>query len=282
MAVHDDLDGLYFTIQSIRMFHPEILNDIEFIIIDNNPSGSHSKCIREFIDWIPEPTQYLPFTKYKSTSIRNKIFDLADTPYVLVIDSHVLLEAGSIKALIEFYDKKLDDGNLLQGPLLYDDLKNCSTHFKLEWRSHMWGIWGTDNRGIEKNNAPFEIPAQGLGVFSCRKDGWLGFNTLFRGFGGEEGYIHEKYRKNGKKTLCLPFLRWCHRFYRPTGINYPNNLTDRYRNYIIGHKELNLPTIDLKNAFKDVISESEMLIIDSNVSDLLEQQTKFQFNTDIM
>jgi hypothetical protein len=49
------------------------------------------------------------------------------------------------------------------------------------------------------------IPAQGMGVFACRKNNWLGFNPKFRGFGGEEGYIHEKYRKNGKQVICLPF-----------------------------------------------------------------------------
>ena len=37
----------------------------------------------------------------------------------------------------------------------------------------------------------------------------------FREFGGEEWYIHEKYRQAGAKCLCLPFLRWQHRFADP-------------------------------------------------------------------
>ena len=49
---------------------------------------------------------------------------------------------------------------------------------------------GTDDRGRDSNGEPFEIPMQGLGMFSCRKEAWLGFNPLFNGFGGEEGYIH--------------------------------------------------------------------------------------------
>jgi hypothetical protein len=256
MAVHDDLDGLYFTIQAIRMFHKEILNDVEFVVIDNNPSGSHSKCIRDFIDWIEEPVQYLPFTKYNSTIVRNKIFDLADTPYVLSIDSHVLIEPGAIKKLIEFYDNNKDNGNLLQGPLVYDNLRGISTHFDLVWQSNMWGVWGNDQRGEDPNGPPFEIPAQGLGLFSCRKDSWLGFNKEFRGFGGEEGYIHEKYRKNGKTTMCLPFLRWNHRFYRPSGVSYPNDLSQRFKNYLIGFKELDLNIDELKSHFEQSIDKT--------------------------
>lgn len=265
MAVHDDLDGLYFTIQSIRMFHKEVLNDIEFVVIDNNPSGTHSKCIREFIDWIEEPVQYLPFTKYNSTIVRNKIFELADTPYVLSIDSHVLIEPGAIKKLIDFYENNQDNGNLLQGPLLYDNMRGISTHFDLIWQSNMWGVWGDDKRGEDPNGPPFEIPAQGLGLFSCRKNAWLGFNKEFRGFGGEEGYIHKKYKKNGKTTLCLPFLRWNHRFYRPNGVSYPNDLTQRFRNYMIGFKELGLDTSELKSHFKASISNDIIDDIENEV-----------------
>lgn len=252
IATHDDYEGLYFSIQAIRMYHKEILNDIEFIIIDNNPESKHGECIRHLLNWVSEPVQYLPFKKYQSTTVRNKIFELADTPYVLSIDSHVFIEPTALKKLIKFYDDGKDSGCLVQGPLIYDDLKSVSTHFDLsKWGGYMWGQWGTDERGVNPKGEAFEIEAQGLGLFSCRKDSWLGFNKMFRGFGGEEGYIHEKYRKHGRKTLCLPSLRWMHRFERPNGVNYPNNLADRFRNYYIGFKELGLDATPLLEQFKD-------------------------------
>lgn len=258
MATHNDYDGVYFSIQSIRMYHSEVLKDIEFIIVDNNPDSEHGKAIRNLTNWIKEPFQYLPFTKYTSTSIRNKVFDLSDTPYTLCMDSHVMLEAGSIKKLINFYDNNSDGGNLLQGPLIYDDFQSYSTHFDDTWSNYMWGTWQTDERGSHKDLPPFEIPAQGMGLFSCRTDSWLRFNDNFRGFGGEEKYIHEKYKQNGKKTLCLPFLRWLHRFNRPMGIPYSNNILDRYRNYLIGHLELGINTDQLNEHFKNVVSQKEM------------------------
>jgi hypothetical protein len=258
MATHDDYDGLYFTIQSIRMYNREIIDDVEFVIIDNNPSSNHGKVNYAMCDWIDEPIQYLPFKKYKSTTVKNKVFELADTPYVLCLDSHVLLVPGALKKLIDFYDSGKDGGNLIQGPLLYDNMKNISTHFDLKWNDHMWGVWGTDKRGVDPESEPFEIPAQGCGLISSRKDSWLGYNKDFRGFGGEEGYIHEKYRKNGKKTLCLPFLRWMHRFNRPSGATYPNNLKDRFRNYLIGFTELGIDTSELEDHFKKIVTADEI------------------------
>ena len=267
MATHDDFDGLYFSIQNIRLNHKEILDDIEFIIIDNNPNSNHGKSIRSFMKWIKEPVQYLPFTKFQSSTVKNKVFELSDTPYTLCMDSHVLLEPGSLKKLIDFYERGKDYGNLLHGPLVYDDMENISSHFDLsKWGSHMWGQWETDDRCKDPENDPFEIPAQGMGLFTCRTDSWLGYNKNFRGFGGEEGYIHEKYRKNGKKVICLPFLRWVHRFERPNGTKYPNNLADRFRNYYIGFKELGLDTTELFKNFPEFSNKENLEKLDLEIS----------------
>ena len=36
--------------------------------------------------------------------------------------------------------------DLLQGPMLYDDLQSISTHLEPEWREQFWGTWATDPR----------------------------------------------------------------------------------------------------------------------------------------
>lgn len=252
MCVYDDYDGVYFTIQSIRMYHPEILNDIEFLIVDNNPTSESGQAVKNFISSIAEPVKYIEFTDYSSTSIRNKIFENAQTPYVLCMDCHVLVTPGALSRLIQYYDDNLDDGNLLQGPLIYDDLKHVSTHFNRVWGSYMEGQWATDPKYVDKDSDPFEIDAHGMGLYSCRKDSWLGYNLNFRGFGGEEIYIHDKYRKAGKKTMCLPFLGWMHRFTRVGGTRYRNDLLDRYRNYLIGYTELGKSTEILDEVFGNI------------------------------
>ena len=100
---------------------------------------------------------------------------------------------------------------------------------------------------------------QGLGLFSCRKDAWPGFHPEFRGFGGEEGYIHQKFRNLGRRCLCLPWLRWVHRFGRPAGAPYPMRLQNRITNYLIGHRELGLDEAPVIEHFQSTASETEML-----------------------
>ena len=87
-----------------------------------------------------------------------------------------------------------------------------------------------------------------------RKAVWPGFNRLFRGFGGEEGYIHEKVRQQGGRTICLPWFKWVHRFGRPKGVPYRLVLEDRIFNYIIGHQELGLSLRPLIEHFKEKVS----------------------------
>lgn len=95
--------------------------------------------------------------------------------------------------------------------------------------------------GMNKKDEPFEIPGQGLGLFSCRREAWLGFNPHARGFGGEELYIHGKFREAGHKALCLPSVKWLHRFGRPDGVKYPLTRWNKVRNYVLEFSEMGWP-----------------------------------------
>jgi hypothetical protein len=237
MATYDDYDGVYFSTQALKMYHDIFqTNDAEIIIIDNNPSGKHGVEIKKLMGWVKNG-KYIPYKFRTSTAVRNEIFKNAEGQYCISIDCHVLLFPGSIDALIRYYAKNPDCKNIVQGPLMYDDLKSYSTHFTPKWESSMYGQWGTNKEAFEAGE-PFEIPMQGLGVFSCETKNWVGFNKLFRGFGGEEGYIHEKFRQGGGKAICLPQFKWLHRFGRPNGVKYPLILEDRIWNYFVGWLEL--------------------------------------------
>ena len=237
MATYDDFDGLFFSIQSIRMFHLNKINkEVEFVVIDNNPDGKHGGAVKDFVqNWVKG--KYIPYEGKKSTSVRNEIFKNASGEYTICIDSHVLIEQDGIKNLLDYYEKNPNSKDLISGPLWYDDLKSYSTHFDPVWRDSMYGIWATDKQKYQ-DGQPFEIPMMGLGLFSCKTSEWKGFNEKFKGFGGEEGYIHEKFRIGGGKCVCIPNLKWNHRFARPCGASYPNFLEDRLWNYFIGWLEI--------------------------------------------
>jgi len=237
MSTYDDYDGVYFSIQALKIYQLDFLNkDYEIIVVDNNPNSIHGKETKKFVqDWAGG--KYIPYTDQTSTFTKYEIFKYAESEYTLCLDSHVLFEQNAIKNLLNYYDKNPNTNNLIQGPLWYDDLNNISTHFDTIWRDIMYGIWATNKESYDSGE-PFEIPMMGMGMFSCKTSKWPGINANFKGFGGEEGYIHEKFRQAGGRCICLPNLRWNHRFGRPNGVPYPNILEDRVWNYFVGWLEL--------------------------------------------
>ncbi len=252
MATYDDYDGAYFTIQSIRLNNPELAGDLEFVVIDNNPGGPYSDVLSRFGKWV-DCYRYVPRGEWHGTAIRNAVFEEASSPFVLCIDSHVLIAPGALSKLISYFESDPDSRDLVQGPLIYDDLRTNSTHMEPRWRDGMYGTWASDPRGNDPAAPCFDISMQGLGLFACRRAAWPGFNPKFRGFGGEEGYVHEKIRQRGGRTLCLPFLRWIHRFGRPLGEPYANRWEDRIRNYVIGFTELGLDTTEMEAHFAELL-----------------------------
>lgn len=254
MPTWDDYDGVFFSLQSLRMHHPQVQDCIEFVLIDNNPGSPHGECNKRLLESVPNG-RYFAEKEWQGPWVKDLVMRKANTPYALCMDSHVLLPTGVLEKLVNFYndlesgdeisvhgDRQPAKSDLFQGPLIYDNLATVSTHFAPGWRGQMYGKWSTDERGQSKDADPFQIPAQGMGLFTCHVDAWAavgGFNRLMRGFGGEEYYIHTKFDQAGHKTWCLPFLRWHHRFNRPAGVRYALTWEAKVRNYFICYLETN-------------------------------------------
>lgn len=135
-----------------------------------------------------------------------------------------------------------------------DELTYSQRHKALE---HL----GYTELGHHADEEPFEIPGQGLGLFACRTEAWLGFNPNCRAFGGEELYIHDKYRKAGFKCINLPWLRWNHSFYKEDneapGVGYAAPFWDKIRNYVLEWNELGKPLEPIRQHFVLGVGMSE-------------------------
>ena len=127
--------------------------------------------------------------------------------------------------------------------------------FTRDWPGHEHALrqLGFELAGWDSDSEPFEIPAQGLGLFIAAKEHWLGFNPHHKHFGGEECYIHEKYRMAGRTTMCLPFMSWNHRFGRPEGPRYPITREGKMRNYVLEFLELGLDLEPIRKHFVEEI-----------------------------
>ncbi len=254
-----DFDGLYFSAIDIPISHPEIVDQIEVIVVDNDPGvrqrESYRKVTKSWVENYLAASIRARYVHHPSpvgpASAKQRCFDEASAEFVLLMDCHVRIASGGISRLIRYLESRSISKNLYSGPMVYDtdilrmgrreQLKNYATHMEDRWRGHDLGTWASDIRGSEINNEPFEVPMMGCGVLACRKETFVGFNPNFRGFGAEESYLFEKTRQNGGSCICLPFLRWVHRFARPLPPPYPLRLWDKVRNYVIGHRELGIP-----------------------------------------
>lgn len=235
MTTHNDYDGVFFTVQSLRLHHPETPFDL--IVVDQNPDSPYGKLTKAFVErfgtYIPQPG-----ATGGPPQGRNAYFQAAKTPVVLSVDCHVLFQQGSLAKVVEYFSLNPDSKDLLHGPLLYDDLNSYSTHWEPKWMPNNFGHWATDARGKDPKGTPFEIPFSGVGVMACRKAAWPGYSPDFLGFGAEEWYIHRKFRRRGGTVLCHPGVRWVHRFGRMPHSSYSALLWQTIYNHLLGSIEL--------------------------------------------
>lgn len=261
MATYNDVSGVYFTLQALRLYQD--LTSTELLVIDNYGDDRLETWIST---WCKPNTRYIRSTDIQGTSApRQKVFEEAKGKWVLCIDSHVLLAPGALGKFREWSLAHPDCLDLLHGPMMYDNITALVTHMNPVWRDHMWGIWADVKEEKDLPVEGFEIPMHGLGLFGCRKDAWLGFNPAFRGFGGEEGYIHEKFKQQGRKILCLPFLQWLHRFKDIEAPKFTLDARDRISNYLHGFHELNLPFDDIKKEFGEVVVDKVAELANINI-----------------
>lgn len=258
MATHRDFAGTYFTVRSLRRHHPEIADRLEILVVDNSPEfpdranyngpATASERLRQLLG-MTHGGRYIPFDGVQGTSApRDLVFREAAGEIVICIDSHVLLDPQALSKTVNWLDAKPNFNGLFHGPMLMDD-DSPVTHMDPVWRSKMYGVWAT-LPDFDPLGEPREIPMHGLGLFGCRKKDWLGFNPAFREFGGEEGYIHHKYRQADRPVMLFPWLRWSHMF-RDVFANaeYPSSMRARIRNYVIGWSELGLDIDEIREHF---------------------------------
>jgi len=234
MATYDDFDGVYFTVQSLRLHH-RLPEGTEIVILDNNPSSAHGKALAQFATTL-SGLRVVHVINRKSSFVKYDIATEASGDIILGLDCHVLLQPGFIDSLMSYWRNSPNSPNMLTGPLLYNDMNATSVKMEPAWRGHDYGFWADDKEAMAAG-VPFSIPMQGMGCFSFLKSHFPKINTAFSGFGAEEWYVAEKVRQNGGRVICHPKLGWNHRFEWPPR-TFPLRMTDRIRNYYLGWLEL--------------------------------------------
>lgn len=247
-AFDDDGDAIHACIQATRLRHPEVLDDVEFLVLDDNPRGRHAEALKALESTLPN-YRYVPRAAIPDAAVRDLIFAEASGDVVLCLDRDVSIAPGALARLIAYCDARPASRDLLHGPLVGDETSRVTTHMDAEWRAGRLGTWRCSPFGVDPDAPPFEITMQDLGLFACRRAAWPGLNPAFRGIGGEEGYIHERIRRHGGRVLCLPFLRWSHAT-RGADAHDPGRRDDRIRNAFVGFRALGWNTAPVAAHFR--------------------------------
>ncbi len=251
MPSYNNYNEVWFTVQTLRTYFD--LSECEILVVDNYGDD-------DLRNWVllngEKVVRYERFSDITGTApAKNAVFSLAEGDFVLCIDSHIILEKDSIPKLLQWIRENPSCDALIQSPMRYDFMSMYVDTLLPKWSTKMFGLWGPNFSELKKE--PYEITMMGTGLLGSFKDKWLGFHKDFRGFGGEEGYIHWKYQKHQRKVLCLPFLTWLHLFHiMGTDFNYPISVIDRVRNYLIGYKELGISDESLRQEFGSKLIDS--------------------------
>jgi hypothetical protein len=247
IAVRDDYAGLWATVRDIPRSHPEV-SDIEIVVADNNPDSPQGQDCANTMRCLPKElhAKYIPAKDAPGCSLaKQRAIDAATGDFVVLMDAHVFLAPGSLGKLCDVFREIPNTNDLYGGPLVMtgdickagqeQPIKNITTHLIEVWRGGDLGTWDHDPRGESIDNEPFEIPASNTGMLAFRRKAFAGFHPDFRGFGTEAFYLARMTRKKGGRNVCLPFLRWEHRFWAKVRPLKPPRIWDRLRNYTLGH-----------------------------------------------
>lgn len=190
------------------------------------------------------PDQYSVMATHYADHWRSEMWGIWASAYQCAKCSEFKFSTAPKGSLVQYETLEMNPQPLTRCPV-------CNTKFPLlDWVGHERNLnkLGYLHLGIH-GTEPFEIPGQGLGMFACKREAWPGFNKDAWGFGGEELYIHEKFRQNGGKAYCDPKLVWLHDFSEPVARSYPNTRWYKCRNYVLEFLELGRDLQPIKDHF---------------------------------
>lgn len=264
MATHSDPKGVLWTLTNLKkeMVAMKLEDDVELLVVDNDPGGIDGT--RNLNNCNKVNAKYIQLVTPVGTSQpRDLAIRSARGKWVLCVDCHVQLGVGVLAQLVNWC-KRTDSDDLFHGVLYAENWKDITwTHWLPAWGDNAMlgkqaGLKPEELR--EKDGLP--IWGAGLGLFLVMREKWLGFHPTFEAFGGEEGYIHEKYRKAGRQVRLLTWLAWWHEFRdQSEPIKYPTHWGSRCWNYLQSYAEVKFPALSgLKAMFvgKNLIGTKEL------------------------
>lgn len=268
LATFDDAMRARWTIRALQELHPDVMPVTEFLVINNDPGGAETEILNRFAAYNAGTVRVVDCATRGTFPPKAAIFEHARGKVVLVLDSHVIVRAGGLRALLDFYrDYPTFDG-LIHGPIVSDGGEVVCTHQEREFGGPGIGRWGNYLTGNNSSvaNPPGEfghrvvdVPMSGNWCWATLRSTWPrdALPQGLRGYGGDE-HLDGLFHKLGRRVVIHEALvSWHDYFHRAK--QHPN--ADKLRNDLLwlratGEKELEAAAIanyDLPAAAKERI-----------------------------
>lgn len=265
MATYDDPQGVWWTLSSLRMHHD--LAGVELLVVDDHPEPNRGEignvCNNAQARYVHAPKGLGP------AHAKNSVWEHARGSHVLLVDCHVLIAPGAVAKLVAAARADAVGRDMWVGPLRSEAGNIIATELSPELRGDFFGTWLVDSRYPVSETR--EVHAHGSALSFMRRADWPKFSQHFKGFAGEEIYIHDKVRLYGGKVLYQPWLGWCHRFPRFGAVPYSLTLNDKMRNYLIGAYEMGWNITQFREYFGRKLPQAQRLQVEAQVLEIYPQ-----------
>ena len=54
MATYRDFDGVYFSLNALRLYNADVMPNVELVVVDNDPEGPQAERLRGFLGQVAE------------------------------------------------------------------------------------------------------------------------------------------------------------------------------------------------------------------------------------
>jgi len=262
MATFDDPQGVWWTLSSLRMHHD--LTGVELLVVDDHPIAGRGEiknvCANAQARYVHAPKNRGP------AHAKNSVWEHATGTHVLLVDCHVLLAPNAIARLVAAARSGEVGHDMWVGPLRSEANARIATELAPELRGDFYGTWFVNNQ--HTGDTPREVLAHGSALMFMQKDKWPAFSQHFKGFAGEEIYIHDKVRKQGGRVMYQPWLGWCHRFPRFGAVPYNLTLNDKFHNYLIAGYEMGWNVPQLREYFGRKLPLEQRTIAEQGLTEI--------------
>ena len=260
MATYDDPQGVWWTLSSLRLHHlGPVEQRVELLVIDDHPRENKdlvNACANAGARLVRHSKNLGP------AHAKNSIWEHATGTHVLMLDCHVLLGRDSVKYIIDSIQQDKIGKDMWVGPLVNERGAIIATELLPQLRGDFFGTWHV---AADRPNEVREIIAHGSAYALMQRSCWPGFSQHFRGFAGEEIYIHDQVRRRGGRVLYHPQLSWSHRFCRFAPVPYTLTLNDKARNYLIAAHESGWNIDQFRRYFTRRLPADQMAAVERDV-----------------